>query len=148
MSTYHILGSMNAITAGHYLRGLRKAKNLNRAQLATELGLDYKRLERWEKGENRPGIDALSPLMERLGGSVEEFAHLWEHAPGTVDDAQAALDRTLGSAAKAVDAVADRMATSVSPSVLAEVIDLAQRLSEEDRQRWLDIGRRLRRGET
>lgn len=133
--------------AGLYLIGLRQREpGLTRAKLARELHLDIKRLERWENGENRPGIDAIGPVLDRIGGVLDEFSTLWEIAPGTKEDAEAAIARTLGKqTTEVIDKATDAFVAALSPEELTEVISLAQRLSEEDRQRWLDIGRRFRR---
>ena len=149
MSTYRRLDMMstqnNAVAAGLYIRRLREHNKLEQIRLAQELKIDVRTLGRWERGENRPGIDTLQILLDKVGGSIEEFSRLWDIKPGTPEDTDKAIERTLGSSAAAIDRVADEYARALSPDELAQVIDLAQRLSEEDRRQWLDIGRRLRR---
>lgn len=139
---------MTGVAAGLYLIGLRKRESgLTRIKLANELDIDLKRLERWEKGENRPSINAIRPVLERIGGAFDEFTALWENAPGTAEDAEEAIKRTLGSAAvQSVNQAADNFAAALNPDELSEVIDLAQHLSKEDRKHWLEIGRRFWRG--
>lgn len=138
----------HAVAAGTYLQLLRERKELIQQDIADFLTIDVRTVKRWERGENRPGVDHLSALMAWLEGETDEFAKLWEMKPGTTEDAQKALERTLGKrATRSVNNAADSYADTLPPEELAEIIDLAQRLSRERRVRLTDIARRLlRRG--
>lgn len=152
MSKYRKLKAMRTETAipsfaaGLYLQQLRDAKKLLQSDVAAFASVNVRTIKRWEAGLSKPSVDTLRPLLDMIGGSFDEFTALWELKPGTVEDTQHAIERTLGKAvAQAIDRRADQFRPDMSDEELAEIISLGRRLQAEDRQQWFEMGRHLLR---
>lgn len=150
MSTYRKLEDMSTETAipsfaaGLYLQRLRDSKGLLQKDVAHFASVNTRTIKRWEAGLSKPSVDTLRPLLDKIGGSFDEFSALWELKPGTVEDTEAAIRRTLGNATvDAINQKADVFTADMTDEEIAEIIVLGRRLQKEDRVHWIEQARHL-----
>lgn len=56
------------------IRELRRAADMTQAELAAEIGRSQKDVSRWEKGQVKPGVDALRALAKVFGVPMESIS--------------------------------------------------------------------------
>ncbi len=56
-------------TIGSKIKQYRELRKLSQKELASRIGISNSRLSNWEKGENRPDVDALKELCRVLNVS-------------------------------------------------------------------------------
>lgn len=91
------------LAIGTRLRARRKALGLSLDALATQLGISYQQVQKYERGENRIGAGRLPHIARLLGCSVEDLvpSTLVSHndescsVPADVEERGAALQRAL-----------------------------------------------------
>lgn len=61
---------MGMEAAGAYLRTLRERQGISQQFIAQRINKSQKTVERWERGENEPGLSDLQSYLDEVGGSV------------------------------------------------------------------------------
>lgn len=72
-----VVGVMSGTAVGAYFRTLRERKGVSQEALGRLLDVSGKQIYNWERGNHKPGSEALVGLMGILGGSVEHLRQLF-----------------------------------------------------------------------
>lgn len=64
---------MDQVKIGKFIAERRKTKNLTQQELASELGITYKAVSKWECGNGLPDVSLYVPLCEILGITLNDF---------------------------------------------------------------------------
>jgi transcriptional regulator with XRE-family HTH domain len=79
------------IYVGGRIRSLRNSKGLSQTALATNLGVTFQQVQKYEKGVNRVGAGRLSRIAALLDATVSEFYP--PDANGSVENVKRAAKR-------------------------------------------------------
>ena len=82
------------VEVGHRIRIERLARGLSQTALATQLGVTFQQVQKYEKGVNRVGAGRLTKIAEVLGVPVGAFfsgKEMLESEPGQTADAASPL---------------------------------------------------------
>jgi transcriptional regulator with XRE-family HTH domain len=155
---------MNMVATGAYLKALRNGRNLTQSEVAAGIGVSTKSLGRWENGTTNPGSANLYPLVEYLKGSWRHFLLLWSAPEATTDEAEEYAQMAINGqidpsdnsildvyAAMSQELVKERIDQQInsipgfhmSAEEYGNIILLAQKLSPEQRGRWISYGEGL-----
>ena len=117
------------IATGSYIRTLREAHKLTRAEVAKQTGTSEIQLVRIEKGEQETRGSLLMALIRSVKGNLEHVARLILDDQATVEDGQRlALQWFTGEEIAELHAVAD----SVPDHKRKEIADILEELIQRE----------------
>ena len=119
---------MSMIAAGAYIRTLREARQISRAQLATAAGTHASQIERIEKGEQDTRGSLLVAIVRAVQGSLDQIARLLLDETATAEDGKLLAHEWLS---QEVQHEIDRFATSIPNDQIADVIAKIEQLQAE-----------------
>lgn len=126
------LEGMNLEAAGTYLRVLRENRDLSRAKVAREVGVDQKTIENWEFGRVDPPSSKLARFLAAVRGNAADLYALLSDQTATEESGrQAAVHWLSHEQQSQVDAIiekhgADRVAEHLArklhdPATIAQI---------------------------
>jgi DNA-binding XRE family transcriptional regulator len=132
------------VSIGWAIKVIRTERGRSRKELATSTGISYSYLGHVETGRTTPSPDTLLKIARALGISTEDLLNRARSRSTTSGVSSPPDSETLGGAGPQDAGVGAEISDDLDLGLtVAELADLVRKMSPGDRERVLDLARRL-----